>query len=136
VLPFVVEFRSGEPFYEQVIFAVKKAIAGGQLSQGDKFPSVRAISQELRINPNTAHKVVTALITEGLLDVAPGVGTIVARLPEGSTRDRADLLDHELERLIVEARRLGLDEDRIVAAVRKHCRKFPKIPCPPSAAKI
>ena len=34
----------------------------------------------------------------------------------------------ELERLVVEARRLGLDEDRILNAVRKHWSKFPKKP--------
>jgi GntR family transcriptional regulator len=135
MLPFTVDFRSGEPVYEQVIFAVKKVIATGQLVPGERFPSVRALSQGLRINPNTAHKVVAALIGEGVLTVHPGIGTVIAKPATGSLEDRSALLDGELERLVVEARRLGLDEDKIIAAVRKHWRKFPKTPCTPSNAK-
>ena len=41
------------PIAEQVVFAVKKAVATGQLRAGGAFPSVRQLSQELRINPNT-----------------------------------------------------------------------------------
>ena len=128
MLPFTVDFRPGEPVYEQVIYVVKKAIATGQLAPGSKFPSVRVLSQELRINPNTAHKVVAALTADGVLTVHPGIGTVVAPPAAGSAEDRTALLDDELERLIVEARRLGLDEDRILSAVRKHWRKFPKKP--------
>jgi GntR family transcriptional regulator len=127
MLPFDVVFRPGEPVYEQVMYAVKKAVATGQLSAGSRFPAVRALSQELRINPNTAHKVVAALTAEGVLQVHPGIGTVVSHPTSGSVEDRAALLNEEIERLVVEARRLGLDEDKITAAVRRHWRKFPKI---------
>ena len=128
MLPFTVEFRPGEPVSEQVIHAVKKAVVAGQLAPGDRFSSVRTLSQELRINPNTAHKVVAALTADGVLHVQPGIGTVIAPPAAGSTVDRAALLNDELERLLVEAHRLGLDEDRIVAAVRKHWRKFKSTP--------
>ena len=126
MLPFTVDFRPGDPVYEQVMFAVKKAVATGHLAVGGRFPSVRLLSQGLRINPNTAHKVVAALTAEGVLTVHPGIGTVVAPPAAGSAEDRTALLDDELERLVVEARRLGVDEDKVIAAVRKHWRKFPK----------
>ncbi len=126
MLPFEVFFRAGEPVYEQVMYAVKKAVATGQLAAGSRFPTVRALSQELRINPNTAHKIVAALTAEGVLLVHPGIGTVVAHPAPGSVEDRAALLNEELERLVVEARRLGLDEEKVTAAVRRHWRKFPK----------
>ena len=128
MLPFTVDFRPGEPVYEQVIYAVRKVVATGQLAPGARFPSVRTLSQELRINPNTAHKIVAALIADGLLAVHPGIGTVVAVPAAGTAQDRTALLNHELERLVVDARRLGLDEEKVVAAVRKHWRKFPKNP--------
>jgi len=128
MLPFTVEFRAGEPVYEQVIYAAKKAVATGQLAPGGRFPTVRALSQELRINPNTAHKVVAALTADGVLIVHPGIGTLVAPPSAGNAQDCAALLNDELERLVVEARRLGVDEGDIIAAVRKHWRKFPRIP--------
>jgi GntR family transcriptional regulator len=93
VLPFSVEFRPGEPASEQVIYAVKKALVSGQLVPGDRFPSVRVLSQELRINPNTAHKIVAALTADGVLAVQPGIGTIVAAPVTGSLVDRTALLN-------------------------------------------
>lgn len=128
MLPFEVVFRPGEPVYEQVMYAVKRAVATGQLAAGSRFPAVRTLSQELRINPNTAHKVVAALTAEGVLLVHPGIGTVVAPPSAGSLEDKAAFLDEPLERLVVEARRLGLDEDKVTAAFRRHWRKFPKTP--------
>lgn len=124
MLPFTVDFRPGEPASEQVIYAVKKALVTGQLAPGDRFPSVRVLSQELRINPNTAHKIVAALTADGILAVSPGIGTVIAAPVRGSADDRTALLNDELERLLVEARRLGLNEDQVLAAVRKHWRKL------------
>lgn len=56
MLSFPVELKPGLPITEQVLFAVKKGVVAGQLKPGEPFPSVRVLSQELRINPNTAHK--------------------------------------------------------------------------------
>jgi GntR family transcriptional regulator len=124
MLPFFVEFRPGVPVYEEVIFAAQKAILSGNLMAGARFPTVRRLSQELKINPNTAHKVVMALTSEGFLVVKPGIGTVVAQPPAGSPGDRTSLLKGDVERLVVEAARLGLTEEMVVSAVRKHWRKL------------
>ena len=118
MLPFTVPIHSGTPLYEQVIYAVTKAIVSGQLRAGDPFPSVRTLSQELRINPNTAYRIVAALVDEGLLLVHPGVGTVVADHPplHGST-DR--VLGEDAERLVIEARRAGVSLRDLVSAIRR-----------------
>ena len=124
VLPFTVQFQSGKPVYEQVLYAVRKAVLRNQLSPGDPFPSVRALSLGLSINPSTAHKVVTALTAEGLLEVKPGVGTVVANGARPSAEDRAALLKTDLERLVVDARRLGLTEEQVAAALHRHWKNL------------
>ena len=86
MLPFTVRLRTGVSVYRQLVYAVQKAVVSGQLLPGDRFPSVRNLSQELRINPNTAQKVVRRLVDQGLLEVQPGIGTIVGRLPEATPR--------------------------------------------------
>ena len=108
MLPFSVEIKPGVPVAEQILFAVKRAVVAGQLQPGDRFPSVRVLSQELRINPNTAHRVVAALVAEGVLVTTPAVGSIVAQPVAGGARAKSTLLGPELERLAVEARQLGL----------------------------
>jgi GntR family transcriptional regulator len=123
MLPFSISLRSGIPLYEQVIFAVTRAVVSGQMRDGDAFPSVRALSQELKINPNTAHKIVAALVEQGLLVVRPGIGTVVAQgRPLGSTA-RHVLLHEDVERLVIDARRAGLTLDELLAALRRRWLK-------------
>jgi GntR family transcriptional regulator len=120
VIPFRLSFEPGVSLYEQVVYAAKKAIIAGQMRPGDTFPSVRVLSKELKINPNTAHKVVTQLIAEGMLSVHPGQGTVVAS-PGGSTAaERGNLLKKELEQLVVEAKKLGLELNDVTEAVTRH----------------
>lgn len=124
MLPFTVDLKAGQPLAEQVIFAVKRAVVSGQLKAGQSFPSVRVLSQELRINPNTAHKVVAALVAEGVLITTPAIGSVVAERGEGDRRERAVLLGGELERLVVEAKKLGLTLEEVQAGVATHWRKL------------
>jgi len=120
VIPFRLSFESGISLYEQVVYAAKKAVISGQMRPGDPFPSVRALSKALKINPNTAHKVITQLVSEGLIEVRPGLGTIVAELPASTAAERSSLLKKEVEELVVEAQRLGLDLDEVTAAIARH----------------
>jgi GntR family transcriptional regulator len=120
VLPFSVHFKAGEPVYTQVVYAAVRAMVSGQLRAGDVFPSVRALSQELRINPNTAQKVIGALKEKGLLEVQPGVGTLVAKTPDFDKKQRVQLLREQAEELVVEAMRLRLGPDEVMEAVREH----------------
>lgn len=124
MLPFPITLKPGLPVAEQILFAVRKAVVTGRLKAGERFPSVRVLSQELRINPNTAHKVVAALVAEGVLVTTPAVGSIVAPRGAGGRRERAALLGAEVEWLVVEAKKLGLDLAEVQAAVADHWRKL------------
>lgn len=109
VTPFRFELRPGQPIFDQVVFAAKKAIISGEFQAGQAFPSVRSLAAELKIHPNTAHKAVQHLIQERLLEVRPGIGTVVADLPVTRAAERRRLLRREVEQLVVEAKRVGLD---------------------------
>ncbi len=122
-LPFRVELGSGVAVHDQLVFAVQKAVLSGQLRAGDAFPSVRALSQSLRINPNTAHRVVQTLVGRGLLAVRPGIGTIVGEGAMASRAQRQALLDVDAERLVVEALRLGLSLEDVTTALERHWKR-------------
>lgn len=124
MLPFSIDLKPGLPIAEQILFAVKKAVVGGQMKPGERFPSVRVLSQELRINPNTAHKVIAALVSEGVLITTPAVGSVVAEREAGGRRERAELLGADLERLTVEAKKLGLTLDDVQAGLAAHWKKL------------
>jgi GntR family transcriptional regulator len=124
VIPFRVDFRPGISLYEQVVYAAKKAMISGQVRPGDPFPSVRVLSKELKINPNTANKVVAHLVTAGLLETRPGIGTVVAELPEARKIERTQLLGHEIEQLAVEAKKLGIPLEDVVTSISEHWKKL------------
>jgi GntR family transcriptional regulator len=123
VLPFTVALRAGLSIYEQVVYAVTRAVMTGQLRTGDAFPSVRTLSQELKINPNTAHKIVAALVEQGLLEVRPGIGTIVSNGRGTGSAERRAVLEHDAERLVVESKRVGLGLQDVLGAIRRHWTK-------------
>lgn len=124
MLPFSIELKTGLPVAEQILFAVKKAVVNGQLRPGDRFPSVRVLSQELKVNPNTAHKVVAALVGEGVLVTTPAVGSVVAERALGGRAERAELLGDELEWLVVEAKKLGLTLEEVERGLAAHWKKL------------
>jgi len=124
MFPFKVQLRPGVSPYRQIIYAVEKSVVCGQLRPGDPFPSVRSLSQTFKINPNTAHKAIAELIRRGLLEVRPGIGTVVSEAPRAPASKRSALLKDDLERLVVEAKRLSLDLDSLLSAVEEHWKRL------------
>ena len=124
MIPFRVTFRPGVSLFEQIVYAAKRAMVSGQMRPGDAFPSVRALSKELKINPNTAHKIVAHLVNEGLLETRPGIGTAVAEMPDSSAKERTQLLGGEIEQLVVEAKRLGIGREEMLASIDAHWERL------------
>lgn len=109
MVPFRLNPQSGVPVHEQLVLAAKKAIISGRLRPGEAFPSVRTLATALRIHANTAQRAVAQLKLDGLLEIQPGIGTTVAAPPVQARNERARLLRADIEPLVVEAIRLGVD---------------------------
>ena len=120
MINFTIKFQYGSPIYEQVVYAVKKAIVSGQLKPGDRFPSVREIAKELRINPNTAQKVVAHLAREEMLEMKPGIGSVVSELSTATKAQRDRILNDEVEQLVVESKRLSITKKEVVDAINRN----------------
>ncbi len=120
MLNFSVSFKSGIPIYEQVVYAVKKAIVSGRLKSGDAFPSVREISRELKINPNTVQKVINHLVQAKLLEIRPGIGSVVAEISEATLEQRQQILQTEVERLVIESKRLSIKKKELFDAINEY----------------
>jgi GntR family transcriptional regulator len=111
------KLQPGQSIFDQVVFAAVRAFISGDYEPGQTFPSVRALAADLKINPNTAHKVVQHLIQEGWLEVHPGVGTVVAKPPQARPADRKRMLREETEQYVVQAKRVGLSLGDVVEAI-------------------
>ena len=109
--------RPGQSIFEQVVFAAIRAFVSGEYRPGQPFPSVRAMAADLKIHPNTAHKVIQHLIREGWLESLPGIGTVVATPPQARESDKTSLLTVEVEQLVVAAKKLGLPRAAVMEAI-------------------
>lgn len=109
--------RPNQSIFDQLVFAAQKAFLSGEFQPGQTFPSVRELAAEFKIHPNTAHKVVQYLIQERWLEARPGIGTVVAKLPQARAGDKKRLLEQEVEQLVVEAKRVGLEVRELIAAI-------------------
>jgi GntR family transcriptional regulator len=96
---FRLDMHSGVPLYRQLIDQVQAAIAAGLLAPGDQLPTVRQVSVDLEINPNTVMRAYREMEIRSILDTQQGTGTFVAQ----QTIDR-DALEHSrgLEQLVEE----------------------------------
>jgi GntR family transcriptional regulator len=116
--------QRGAPIPDQVLFAAIRAILRGEFQPGQAFPSVRAIAADLKIHPNTAHKVIQALIEEGWLETRAGVGTTVASGPRTQSADWRRLLRDDVDRLIVKARSNDLALSQVNDELAARWEKF------------
>lgn len=124
MVPFRLVPQPGVPIGEQVVFAAKKAILSGRLRPGDPFPSVRALGRAMKMHANTAQKVVAQLTAEGLLEVQPGIGTVVAQPAAAPRNGRARLLAREIEQLAVQAMQIGMTAEELQSAIAESWRRL------------
>lgn len=108
MLPFSFQLRDGDPVSDQIVRAAHRALASGELREGDLFPSVRTLAQELKISPTTAHKVIQQLKDLGFLVSRPGIGMVVRAPQMPSLEQRLAMMEPAARRFLDEARSLHL----------------------------
>ena len=60
-------FDNNTPIYLQLVKQLKIHIVSGKLKPGERLPSVRDLSLELKVNPNTLQKALFELEEMGLI---------------------------------------------------------------------
>lgn len=116
-----INFDHKSPIYLQVARIIRDAVVAGDLPEGEAIPSVRQVSVEQGLNPQTVLNATRLLIDEGILEKRRGIGIFVK---EGA---RKALLSEQLKRfkaadvpaLVGRARLLGLTRKATLDLVRK-----------------
>jgi GntR family transcriptional regulator len=109
-----------QPIYGQIADRVKFAVAEGVLRPGELVPSVRGLSKQLVVNPNTVARAYRDLQTEGLLESVRGMGLQVAEGAADRCRAaRRDMVRQRLRHAIDEARQSKMDPAEIETILRE-----------------
>ncbi len=75
---FAINLRSGVPIYEQLKKSIVENALLGILEPDEQLPSVRSLSKELGVNPNTVQKAYQALESEGIIYSLAGKGSFIS----------------------------------------------------------
>jgi GntR family transcriptional regulator len=122
---FHISTASRAPIYQQLAQQIREAIARGELQPEAGLPSVRQLSRELVVNPNTVARAYTELEREGLLVSRPGRGIYVAQPRNDLTRAARDRrLIEQLDRWLTEAVHLGYSTEEVRRLVAQRVRVF------------
>jgi GntR family transcriptional regulator len=107
----------------QIVDGVRLRIAKGELVSGAQLPSVRALAEQLSVNPNTVAKAYAELGQEGWLETRQGLGVFVAAPRQRlSDAERERRLDMAAQRFVQDVVGLGYTTDELVAHVRGELR--------------
>jgi GntR family transcriptional regulator len=124
-MQFEIDGSSRLPLYQQLVQQVREAMARGDLRPDQQLPSVRQLSRDLVINPNTVARAYTELERDGLLHNRPGRGVFVAGSKTGLTQDaRRQKLLEILDKLLTEAVHLGYSEEEVLRLVSDRSAQF------------
>ncbi len=119
-MEFRIDTKSGVPFYRQIIEQVKFAIARGVLGPGDQLPTVRQLSVDLSINPNTVIRAYREMEIEGILETHQGSGTFVGENPPQVDQvERRRMLDQIITELLARASSYGLSLEEVLAGLQQ-----------------
>lgn len=114
---FRIDPLSRQPVYEQLIDQLERLVLTGLLPPETQLPSVRSLSVELAINPNTIQKAYSELDTRGIIYSVPGIGCFVSpqavALLQAHTRKKLD----NLSALASELALGGVTKEELIACI-------------------
>ena len=110
-------YRDSRPIYEQIKDGLRKLIVTEAMKPDEKLPSVRALAQQLSINPNTIQRAYNELESEGYIYSVPGKGSFASG-DSGAEEARKQELMGKIRELVTELRYLGVSEEDLLALLR------------------
>jgi GntR family transcriptional regulator len=114
-----IDARSPVPIYEQVKLAIKLAIFSGYLTEGDQLSSIRDLSLQLKINPNTIVKIYGQLEKEGFITSRQGSGYYFKLDPTRVQKGKYRVFEDLSAEYVHKALGLGYTADDILRLVRQ-----------------
>ena len=116
---FQIDVLSRKPVYEQIVSQMERFVLTGVLAPGSQLPSVRSLSVELSINPNTIQRAYTELDRRGVICSVPGKGCFVSEsaVKVLSEMKREKLVD--LKEMVWEMKLAGVTLEELLDLIRQ-----------------
>jgi len=115
----MIDLMSRVPIYEQIIEQLETFVLKGILDVGDQIPSVRNLSIQLSINPNTIQKAYSELVRTGIIDTVPGRGSFIAKEAKANLRNLQGNQLKELSNIVEKLALAGISKEEIIESINK-----------------
>jgi GntR family transcriptional regulator len=118
----MINFDQKTPIYQQLADSIRQDILSGALKEGEAIPSVRQISVDYELNPQTVLNATQLLIQEGLLEKRRGLGMFVqesARMQLNSAASER-FKNETIQSLVNEARLLSITQKELIALIEQN----------------
>lgn len=112
------EFNNKEPIYLQIVGLVKKNIATGDLEPGEKLPSVREMSKDLGVNPNTLQRAYGELERLGITYTKRGMGSFISEGDNSMKNLKVDMGKDLAKKFIKDMESIGIDKQGAIEILR------------------
>ena len=112
--------KDGVPIYLQIVNQVKYLVAAGRLAPGEELPPIRALAEQLVVNPNTVARAYRELEAAGVVEKRRTAGTYVSA--GGSPlarRERLRIVTERVDALLAEARQLRIELDDLIELLHR-----------------
>ena len=120
MIEFKLDLESGIPFHRQVVNQIKYGIASGRLLPGEQLPTVRELSVELQVNPNTIGKAYSELDLLKILDTQQGTGTFVSDKKINIEPEEKERMLHQLcDEFIARGQQYNLTVNEIIKHLKQ-----------------
>ncbi len=120
-----IDLAGSVAIYEQVVQQIKFAIASGTILSNELIPSVRELSRQLAINPNTVARAYRTLQDEGIVYSRRGMGLAVADESQHRCKtERRSWFEEQFRKLFEDAVRSRLDWDEVREIVNQQLGKY------------
>lgn len=107
------------PIYQQIIDEIRRQVARGELSPGDRIPSQRELAEMVKVNPNTIQRAYREMELSGLVETLRGQGTFVKNDPSLVEKIREEMAAVALAGFVQEMKALGFTLETTLDLVRR-----------------
>ncbi len=115
-----VSVHSGTPIYEQICRQIRSLVGSHRLRAGDELPSIRALANQLVVNPNTVARAYRELEVAGVVVKRGTAGTFVAdQASAQSARQRAESLRQQVDAVLRSASELGFTTQDVLNMIQE-----------------
>lgn len=113
-------FDNKLPIYAQIVNYIKGKIISKEYDVGEKLPSVRELSSQLKVNPNTIQRSYGELELEGLVYTKRGMGTFVIEDEKIIIDERTNMAEELVDEFLDSMGVLGISHKEIVNLIQKN----------------